>query len=207
MTEPVRSEARIVAILTNDDGEILPEGRIINGKENKYGNRPLFKLKHQELVPIADYRALAAKVEELEAANQQWLLDLATEREYSAGAHDRFEGLNEQITTLQQQLAAARLECAEHKERALRVLRRDFTQICSYCGWEATREGAKWEDLQAHIHTCPQHPIMTLQARVRVLEEALHVIASYDRRGTGCCDFGCDTPTIAKKALAPGGRR
>jgi hypothetical protein len=30
---------------------------------------------------------------------------------------------------------------------------------------------------------------------------ALKTIASYDS-GNGCCDYGCDTPTIAKEALA-----
>ena len=39
-------------------------------------------------------------------------------------------------------------------------------------------------------------------AIIRELGEALRDIASYDEDGGGCCPYGCDTPTIAKVALA-----
>ena len=44
--------------------------------------------------------------------------------------------------------------------------------------------------------------IRELQARVQQLEAVLRDIASYDEDGGGCCPYGCDTPTIAKAALA-----
>lgn len=31
---------------------------------------------------------------------------------------------------------------------------------------------------------------------------ALSKIAAYDEKGSGCCQFGCDTPTIARESLA-----
>ncbi len=33
------------------------------------------------------------------------------------------------------------------------------------------------------------------------LREALILIASYDTNNTGCCAYGCDTPSIASNAL------
>lgn len=56
------------------------------------------------------------------------------------------------ITHLQEQLRAS-------NEQLLRVVRGDFGQICSYCGWEARPEGATWDELQAHIKVCPEHPL------------------------------------------------
>jgi len=50
------------------------------------------------------------------------------------------------------------------KAQVLRVVRGEFTQICSYCGWEAPPEGAQWEELQAHIKICPTHPAAQLAA-------------------------------------------
>jgi hypothetical protein len=36
---------------------------------------------------------------------------------------------------------------------------------------------------------------------IATLENALTEIAGYDD-GAGCCPYGCDTPTIAKRALS-----
>ena len=44
--------------------------------------------------------------------------------------------------------------------------------------------------------------IRKMKARVRELEAALRDIASYAEDDGGCCPYGCDTPTIAKAALA-----
>ena len=44
-----------------------------------------------------------------------------------------------------------------------------------------------------------------IRATLQVAVEALKQIAVYDKNskyGEGCCDYGCDTPSIAKKALS-----
>lgn len=43
-------------------------------------------------------------------------------------------------------------------------------------------------------------------AELRELRAALETIASYDS-GNGCCEYGCDTPTIARDALEKGGAK
>lgn len=63
------------------------------------------------------------------------------------------------IATLEAQLAAA-------NDKVLRVVRGEFGQICSYCGWESVREGAQWDELQAHIKTCPQHPMREVERQL-----------------------------------------
>ncbi len=56
-------------------------------------------------------------------------------------------------------------------DQNLRILRKEFTQICSYCGFEFPAEGAySWEDLQAHIHVCPHHPVGKLRAERDMLK-------------------------------------
>lgn len=62
-------------------------------------------------------------------------------------------------------------ERAEREEaKALHVVRGEFGQICSYCGWETPPGGGAWEDLQAHIKTCPKHPLRAAEARIEALE-------------------------------------
>lgn len=44
-----------------------------------------------------------------------------------------------------------------------------------------------------------------LLARIVTMETALREIATYDENskyGEGCCDYGCDTPSIAQAALS-----
>jgi hypothetical protein len=64
----------------------------------------------------------------------------------------------------------AEAEATEANDKALRVLRGQFTQICSYCGWEANREGAQWADLQSHIKQCDKHPLVKAEAENKRLE-------------------------------------
>lgn len=47
----------------------------------------------------------------------------------------------------------------------------------------------------------PAAEITALRADKQVLVDALKAIQKYDN-GQGCCDYGCDTPTIAREALA-----
>jgi len=47
-----------------------------------------------------------------------------------------------------------------------------------------------------------QSKITKLQAESDALKAALQKIADYDHDGTGCCVYGCDTPSIAKQALS-----
>ena len=54
------------------------------------------------------------------------------------------------------------------EERA-RVVRGEFMQICSYCGFE-TKKG-EWEELQEHIKICDKHPLPKAKARINELEE------------------------------------
>ena len=59
-------------------------------------------------------------------------------------------------------------EVALAEERA-RVVRGEFMQICSYCGFE-TKKG-EWEELQEHIKICDKHPLPKAKARINELEE------------------------------------
>lgn len=61
-------------------------------------------------------------------------------------------------------LAAAEKERDEANDKALHVVRGQFKQICSYCGWESDEGG--WDDLQAHIKVCPEHPVSALSAQL-----------------------------------------
>ena len=81
------------------------------------------------------------------------------------------QSFREAIAELNHQLALTRedlierLESSDYEvnrlqEQNLRILRGEFTQICSYCGFEFPAEGEySWEDLQAHILVCPHHPV------------------------------------------------
>ena len=62
-----------------------------------------------------------------------------------------------------------RLDAAE--ARVLRVMRGEFGQICSFCGWEASAGGGAWEDLQAHIKVCPSHPLRAAETTCQSLLE------------------------------------
>ena len=55
---------------------------------------------------------------------------------------------------------------AELEEQNLRLLRGEFGQICSYCGWETPASGSSWGELQVHIRMCPKHPVSKLQSQL-----------------------------------------
>ena len=51
----------------------------------------------------------------------------------------------------------------------LKVMRGNFQQMCSYCGWLS--EVGQWDELQKHIKTCEKHPLFKAEARIKELNE------------------------------------
>jgi len=84
------------------------------------------------------------------------------------------------VDALYKELAAAR-------EKVLRVVRAEFAQICSYCGWESA--DGEWEELQDHIHNCQHHPIAKLEADNAALRKVYEAAERYyhltDKFGPG----------------------
>ena len=59
---------------------------------------------------------------------------------------------------------------AEAEEKTLAVVRGEFTQICSYCGFEAPPPNG-WTELEDHIKGCEKHPLVkALKERTELLE-------------------------------------
>jgi len=58
----------------------------------------------------------------------------------------------------------------ELEEKIKEVVRGNFKQICSYCGWECPPSNG-WEELQEHIKVCEKHPLRQSEARVKELEK------------------------------------
>lgn len=76
-----------------------------------------------------------------------------------------------EIEMLKERLAARDAELAEAKQQVLRVVRGEFGQICSYCGWEGKDGGSSWDELQAHVKVCPSHPLREAEARAAANEK------------------------------------
>ena len=64
----------------------------------------------------------------------------------------------------------------ELEDQVLRMIRGEFKQICCYCGWES-KEG-QWEELQAHLKECTQHPLKQALDRIKELEGDLKLNSS-----------------------------
>jgi len=60
-------------------------------------------------------------------------------------------------------------------EDVLRIIRKEFKQICCYCGWES--EEGQWEELQAHLRECKQHPLYQALERIKKLEEGIKKVS------------------------------
>ena len=94
------------------------------------------------------------------------------------------------------ELNQLRTELAAAREDKLRIVRGEFAQICSYCGWESADGG--WDELQAHIHNCEKHPVFLLThelaaarkeiARLRVLHEEMVCHLDYTQKCLGVAD-------------------
>jgi len=86
-------------------------------------------------------------------------------KEFTIDLHD---GRGNQVYVLKiDQLAA--LEAAV-KAEATRIIKGNFTQICSYCGEEMLPPNG-WNELQAHIQICPQHPLKKANEQIAALAE------------------------------------
>lgn len=93
-------------------------------------------------------------------------------------------------------------EIAELNSKLLRVVRGEFTQICSYCGWESTVGGnaepeAPWNALQDHIQCCVIHPIYELKAEITQLKKTIIILhdvisAAYDELDPSDRMSGCE---------------
>lgn len=70
------------------------------------------------------------------------------------------EALEGENAELKERIAEIIAMNEELEAKVLRVVRGNFAQICGYCGWESADGG--WEELQAHIKTCPNHPVTML---------------------------------------------
>jgi len=82
----------------------------------------------------------------------------------------QWQGWQAAQSVMQKDYALALEKIAKLEEQVLRVVRGEFSQICCYCGWEAPAGGASWDELQAHIHQCKEHPVYKLEERIRVAD-------------------------------------
>lgn len=60
---------------------------------------------------------------------------------------------------------------AELEAKVLRIVRREFGQICSHCGFEAPAGNESWKVLMDHIKECPVHPLREAESRAASLQE------------------------------------
>jgi hypothetical protein len=60
----------------------------------------------------------------------------------------------------------------DHLAEITMVTQGNFTQICSYCGIECEPPNG-WEELQAHILVCPQHPLSKALAKIAEKDKEL----------------------------------
>lgn len=122
-------------------------------------------------------REAAALRTDLEYYKAKWEHELSTVsaltherdalREHNSSLASSYETM---VTALKEQLAAEVEARRVAEDKALRVVRGDFGQICSYCGWESAQDGASWEELQAHIHVCEKHPVSAFKQRAEQAE-------------------------------------
>ena len=98
-------------------------------------------------------------------------------------------------------------EAALAEERA-RVVRGEFMQICSYCGFE-TKKG-EWEELQEHIKICDKHPLPKAKARINELEEENRCLKEKECTSVTCEVFAENKELeeqLAKQALQDNAKR
>ena len=140
-----------------------------------YINALEFTIKHRE-----------KKVEELEVkiANLEHDKELMT---YGIGLDlmDK-ESLKARIEELEKESAKIKKlgdRVEELEDRILRMVRGEFKQICSYCGWESM-EG-QWEELKNHLKECPKHPLRKAEIKVK---------QCFGRRGASRFEVAIEAP-------------
>jgi phosphatidylserine/phosphatidylglycerophosphate/cardiolipin synthase-like enzyme len=84
-------------------------------------------------------------------------------------------------------------EIARLKNQNLRIVRGEFNQICSYCGWESPGDGDSWDALQSHIRNCEYHPLTQANALLEEMARALGKARQYIDRSYYYTSHG---PTI-----------
>ena len=77
--------------------------------------------------------------------------------------------LNKEIVNLK-----AGIEKQVMAER-VRIIRGEFTQICSYCGEEMTKP-SQWEKLQDHIQKCDKHPLVEARQKIWHMEAEINAL-------------------------------
>ena len=120
--------------------------------------------------------------------------DWKREREYLLS---KCKELEERIelaeATRDDALASSRMyqkRIKELEEQVLRMIRGDFKQICSYCGWESKM--GDWEALENHVREeCFSHPLRQANARIRELGEGIKKHKLY-MWGDGIVDHPAD---------------
>jgi hypothetical protein len=75
---------------------------------------------------------------------------------------------------------ANRRDCPECAEKA-RIVRGQFAQICSACGYEVPAGESSWERLQEHVESCPKHPLGKALAENAELREAYDELRGFVR--------------------------
>lgn len=80
-----------------------------------------------------------------------------------------YEGRIEELKEVVRDYWGLEAKVKELEEKVLRIIRGEFKQICCYCGWES-KEG-QWEELQAHLRECKQHPLCQALEHIKELEE------------------------------------
>lgn len=65
-----------------------------------------------------------------------------------------------------------RAQLEEKDEELLKVVRRNFGQICSYCG-KGNDDDMTWDELQDHINNCKNHPLYQQRKRAEQAEAQL----------------------------------
>jgi len=77
---------------------------------------------------------------------------------------------------LEDHLEPLKKRIAELDDDKVRIVRGQFAQICSACGYEVKAGESSWETLQVHIDACTKHPVFKLKAELAAAREALEKI-------------------------------
>jgi len=92
--------------------------------------------------------------------------------------HPLFKAVYERTISQAKTIRTLLSRIKELEEQVLRMIRGDFKQICSYCGWESKM--GDWKALENHVREeCFSHPLRQANARIRELEEGIKELIAY----------------------------